>query len=98
MKITIHCGTNQIGGCVTELDKNKPAFNQRLDDFLKPFKYEYKHTSGHADVKTLGTLFDTVKPKCGIIPIHTEAPEQFKVLFAGHNIIPLQDGQIFDCI
>jgi len=79
------------------LDKGNPAFNSRLAAFLKPYKCEYKHTSGHADVKTLNTLFDTVNPKCGIIPIHTEEPEKFKVLFDRHKIIQLQDGQVFDC-
>jgi ribonuclease J len=79
------------------LEEGKPAFNKIFAEFLKSFNYEYKHTSGHADVKTLGTLFDTVKPKCGIIPIHTEAPEKFKELFIGHSIILLQDGYVFDC-
>jgi ribonuclease J len=78
------------------LDNSIPAVNPNLADYLEPFKYEYKHTSGHADVKTLGALFDTVKPKCGIIPIHTEAPEKFKELFTGHNIILLQDGHVYD--
>ena len=80
------------------LDDSKPAFNSDFASFIKPFKYEYKHTSGHADVKTLGILFDTVKPKCGIIPIHTEAPEKFKDLFTKHNIILLQDGRGYDCV
>jgi ribonuclease J len=73
-----------------------PAFNQDIYDIIAPFKYEYKHTSGHADVETLNKLFNTVKPKCGIIPIHTEAPEKFKDLFPGQNIILLDDGQIFE--
>jgi len=80
------------------LDNSLSAFNPNFADFIKPFKFEYKHTSGHADVKTLGTFFDTVNPKCDIIPIHTEAPEKFKELFIGHNIILLQDGHIFDCV
>jgi ribonuclease J len=79
------------------LDKSKQAFNPQLYAFIESFKYEYKHTSGHADVKTLNTLFNTIKPKCGIIPIHTEAPDKFKDSFAGHNIILLQDGYTFDC-
>jgi ribonuclease J len=80
------------------LDKSKPAFNPNIASFIEPFEYELKHTSGHADVKTLGTLFDNVKPKCGIIPIHTEAPERFKELFTGHKIILLQDSHVYDCI
>ena len=82
------------------LDEDNPASNQNFVAFVEPFKdkYEYKHTSGHADVKTLGLLFDTVKPKCGIIPIHTESPDKFKELFIDHKIILLQDGHTFDCI
>jgi len=79
------------------IDKDKPAFNQGFASFIEPYKYEYKHTSGHADIKTLSLLFNTVKPKFGIIPIHTEAPEKFKEYFDKHNIILLKDGNIFDC-
>ena len=79
------------------LDEAKPAFNPVFSNFLKSFNYEYKHTSGHADVKTLDTLFDTVKPKQGIIPIHTENPKKFKELFIGYSIILLQDGISFNC-
>jgi ribonuclease J len=80
------------------LDKNNSAFSSTIYDFIEPFRYDYKHTSGHADVKTLGVLFDTIKPRVGIIPIHTEAPQKFEKLFVGHNIILLQDSQIFDCL
>lgn len=79
------------------LDNKKPAFNQSLYDFFEPYKFEYKHTSGHADVKTLKTVFDTVKPKRGIIPMHTEAPDKFKELFHEKTILSLRDGDVFDC-
>ena len=79
------------------LDHNNPAFNESLFNFLKPYEIEYMHTSGHADLKTLKTVFETVKPKGGIIPIHTEAPEKFEELFKEQtNIIPLHDGDVFD--
>ena len=77
------------------LNKEKTAFNQNLFEFLKPYNYEYKHTSGHADVETLNAVFETVKPKFGIIPIHTENPEKFATLFPKQNIISLQDGEVF---
>ena len=80
------------------IDESSTAHNPSFISFIEPFKYEYKHTSGHADIQTLRTLFETVKPKCGIIPIHTEAPEKFKELFIGYNIILLKDGYIYDCI
>ena len=80
------------------LDCNKTAFNESLYNFLEPYKIEYMHTSGHADLETLKTVFETVKPKCGIIPIHTEAPEKFQDLFHEQtSIIPLNDGDVYDC-
>jgi ribonuclease J len=80
------------------LDCQKPAFNESLYNFLEPYKIEYKHTSGHADLETLKAVFDTVKPKCGVIPIHTEAPEKFQELFHEQtSIIPLNDGDSLDC-
>lgn len=80
------------------LDCNKPAFNESLYNFLEPYKIEYVHTSGHADLETLKAVFETVKPKYGIIPIHTEAPEKFQDLFHEQtSIIPLNDGDVYDC-
>jgi len=79
------------------LDCKKTAFNESLYNFLKPYEIEYMHTSGHADLETLKTVFETVKPKGGIIPIHTEAPEKFQELFHEQTtIIPLRDGDEFD--
>jgi len=80
------------------LDSKNSAFNESLYNFLKTYKYEYMHTSGHADYKTLKTVFETVKPKCGIIPIHTDAPAKFQELFSGQApIILLKEGVVFDC-
>lgn len=79
------------------LDSSKTAFNELLYDFLKPYKFDYKHTSGHADTETLKAVFETVNPKCSIIPIHTEAPEKFQELFCEQTIIQLKDGDVFDC-
>lgn len=79
------------------LDKERTAFNESLYNFLKPYHVENKHTSGHTDTKTLKAVFETVKPKCGIIPIHTEAPKKFQELFYEQNIILLKDGEVLDC-
>ena len=79
------------------LDCKKTAFNESLYNFLKPYVIEYMHTSGHADLETLKTVFETVKPKCGVIPIHTEAPKKFQELFHEQTIISLKDGDVFDC-
>jgi ribonuclease J len=78
------------------IDDKNPAFNDRTANFFKPYEIEFMHTSGHADIETLKNVFDTVNPKCGIIPIHTEAPEKFYELFSPHKIIPIEDGKSFE--
>lgn len=76
------------------LDSGRSAFNPDLYDFLKPYEINIMHTSGHADVETLKELFETVKPKGGIIPIHTEDPEKFEELFGElATIIRIHDGE-----
>ena len=42
------------------LDCNKTAFNESLYNFLKPYEFEYMHTSGHADIETLKIVFEAV--------------------------------------
>jgi ribonuclease J len=78
------------------IDSKNPAFNDSTANFFKPYEIEFMHTSGHADIETLKNLFDIVNPKCGIIPIHTEAPEKFNELFSPHKIIPIEDGKSFE--
>lgn len=87
------------------VDHTKQAFNPALYDFLMSYSkkdtkiaIEYKHTSGHADVSTLKQVIETVSPKKGIIPIHTEAPEKFYELFGEiTSVITLRDGETLDC-
>ena len=75
------------------LDKDKAAFNESLLNFFQPYNLEYKHTS----IETLKAVFETVNPKCGIIPIHTEAPDKFREIFSEQVIISLKDGETFEC-
>ncbi|MFC2039866.1 MBL fold metallo-hydrolase [Chloroflexota bacterium] len=48
------------------------------------------HTSGHAILRHLKEIVETVKPK-KIIPIHTFEPEKFGEMF--ENVIRIDDGQ-----
>lgn len=79
------------------LDKGRAAYNESLSNFFEPYNLEYKHTSGHANIETLKAVFETVNPKYGIIPIHTEAPEDFLEIFKEQTIILLKDGEVLDC-
>ena len=71
--------------------KNK---NQQLVDLLKDRNWVSLHTSGHATPDDLQKVGETVDPRKGIIPIHSEMPERFKELFPGHNVILLADGEM----
>jgi len=56
------------------------------------FEFHYIHTSGHADLKTLNQLVNAIKPK-NIIPIHTDAPEQYKNHFC-YPVREIDDGEV----
>ena len=76
------------------LDKSNPAYNEFLAKSIDD-RYEYLHTSGHCDMKSLETLFNMLQPK-GIIPIHTDSPDNFDSLFRDKwNVIRLHDGESF---
>jgi ribonuclease J len=49
------------------------------------------HTSGHADTGALKKLASALCPK-NIIPIHTEAAQEYSGLFPHSHIILAQDG------
>ena len=52
------------------------------------------HTSGHADVQSLQRIVEHVKPKC-LIPIHTDAPQQFAEVFSNTEVQILDDGTVY---
>ena len=83
------------------LDENSPVtFNQSVKEALARYSaFKSMHTSGHCDIHTLEKLFQQVKPKKGIIPIHTEHPERFETLFGQiAPVILLEDGNTYDCL
>jgi ribonuclease J len=69
------------------------AENRALAEFIAPYKYEILHTSGHATPDDIAKLCRAVKPKAGVIPIHTEAPDAFKDLLPENQIILPRDGE-----
>lgn len=76
------------------LIKSNAAFNESLAKSIGD-RYEYLHTSGHCDMKSLETLFNMLQPK-GIIPIHTDSPDNFDAIFHDKwNVIRLHDGESF---
>ena len=76
------------------VEESCEAYNSRLAQSLGK-DYEYLHTSGHCDMKSLGELFSLLQPN-GIIPIHTDRPDDFVKLFGNDwPVIRLHDGESF---
>ena len=74
------------------VDEKSGAYNKELAKALGS-DYEYLHTSGHCDMKSLREIFRHLQPKA-IIPIHTDKPDKFAELFCDEwNIMRLHDGQ-----
>ena len=74
------------------LDERKEAYHAALAKALKG-GYEYLHTSGHCDIRSMKNLFQLLHPKA-IIPIHTDSPDKFTELFCEEwPVIRLHDGE-----
>jgi ribonuclease J len=67
-----------------------------LVNFLAPYEVVNLHTSGHATATALQEIYTAVKPKTGIIPVHTEKPEAFMDLFGTENVILISDGETLE--
>lgn len=79
------------------MKRGTDAFNENLaaslDDGYIPL-----HTSGHCDMTSMREFFRILQPK-GIIPIHTDNPEEFVRLFHEEwPVIRLNDGQSISVI
>jgi len=72
------------------------AADPKLADFLSPYSIEELHASGHATAEALKEIYNTVQPKSGLIPIHSENPEGFGSLIGEKNVILLSDGEVYD--
>ncbi len=66
-----------------------------LKTFLEPWYWEYFHTSGHGTARQLQEVVRLARPRLGVLPIHTLAPERFDRLCAPWPVHHLQDGEVF---
>ena len=74
------------------LKEGTEAYNEALAKALDD-DYDYLHTSGHIDVEDMRHFFRLISPKA-IIPIHTNAPEQFAELFNDEwPVVLINDGE-----
>lgn len=74
------------------------GWNPTLSEFVRPFvetgRIRYLHASGHATAQALKQVCDTVQPRLGILPIHSEQPERFRSLGLQFPVITLADGEL----
>ncbi|MDR1705018.1 MAG: MBL fold metallo-hydrolase [Clostridiales bacterium] len=75
---------------------DREAGNQGLIDFLKPYRYRVLHTSGHASAEDIKRLYELVRPKRGLIPIHTDAPQRFAEIVPESKLVLLNDGEVLN--
>lgn len=64
-----------------------------VSDFVKDFRMEILHTSGHADSMALKMLIEKTRPK-QILPIHTEAPEELRKVCKDCCILSVKDKEV----
>ena len=77
--------------------ESSEAYNPRLAKSLGK-DYEYLHTSGHCDMKSMREFFRMLSP-LSIIPIHTDKPEAFADLFCPEfRVTLLNDGESISTI
>lgn len=67
--------------------------NPAITQMVEGRPWEYLHTSGHASPQGIKKLCAVVRPKTGIIPIHTEAAEAFDRLCEPYKIIHQKDEE-----
>lgn len=54
------------------------------------------HASGHGSPEQTKAVCDVVRPRIGVIPIHTDAPEQLSKVVGPHPVITLDDGVAYE--
>ncbi|WP_326910170.1 MBL fold metallo-hydrolase [Sedimentibacter sp. MB31-C6] len=70
--------------------------NDGLVEFLKDINYVKLHTSGHATKETIIRVCNAVKPKSGIIPIHSENSKKLLDTDLNYPVHILNDGETIE--
>lgn len=76
------------------LDNPNSPYKKLMEGFQH---IEFLHTSGHATRAAIEKVCQVVKPKQGIIPIHSGAPQKLDELKIG-RIIRLEDGEEYNLL
>jgi len=77
------------------LDGRSPILSKFIAPFKQSGRIRLLHSSGHATAVDTQMICNLVKPKTGIIPIHTENGKNFGKLKLESPLLCLEDGEIF---
>lgn len=64
-----------------------------FDGFLEGYTWQHHHTSGHADRRAIIEVCRAVRPRIGILPIHSTRPEVVDQLGLEYPVIHVGDGE-----
>ncbi len=64
-----------------------------ISQLLAGRNWKYLHTTGHAAKDHIRAVCAAVKPRLGVVPIHTEAPRSFDEICAPYPVIHPSDGE-----
>ena len=67
-----------------------------LKELTESQNYIICHASGHGAPEQIKAVCDAVRPRIGVIPIHTDAPERLSEVCVPWPVIPLNDGTAFE--
>lgn len=67
-----------------------------LQAFLDERPSEILHASGHGSPEQIKAVCDMVRPRIGVIPIHTDAPQRMAQAVAPYSVIHLEDGSVYE--
>lgn len=76
-----------------------PGYLERdpdLKEFVKRQNWTILHASGHGSPEQIKAVCDTVQPRLGVIPIHTDAPKHLSKAVSPHPVIALDDGAVYE--
>lgn len=68
----------------------------RLKAFVESQTWTTLHVSGHSAPEAIKAVCDIVRPRIGVIPIHTDAPQRMDQAVAPYSVIHLEDGSVYE--
>lgn len=78
------------------LDGRSPALSEFVTPFEQSERIRHLHSSGHVSAVNIQMFCNLVKPKTGILPIHTENGKNFEKLKLESPLLYLEDGKVFN--